>query len=1164
MSRNELMQQDRDSRESIVTETGVNFFVEAGAGSGKTTMLVRRMVAMVEAGIDVGRICAITFTKAAAGEFYERFQELLAKRSIAPSDAQRVREPGELGNPTDITRERCLKALQNIDLCFMGTIDSFCAMALSEHPAEAGVPSDAVNITDYAKDVYVREYTNLGRGDYGEELKLQDVNFRQAVGNRAKDAFREGVDTVAERRHTEIMLPDSPEAVTEKLMGEKEELTAFLGILAGHQEAAYYNAKADHEAWGDLRENLKTLRGVWKEDLGGVIKALKKIESIRVNKEWIDNHGDLLGQHADYLVAHYSRNKLSLYKMDTDRIDAVRLKLINAQYAQSMEFLIQASDRIAEACRKRGELTYFDYLLYLRDMLKKDAEGDGKLIRHIYNRHSYFLIDEFQDTNPLQAEIFFYLTAEKPVADWRACVPRPGSLFIVGDPKQSIYRFRSADVAAFLKVKAMFTGEVGRVLYLTRNFRSTYRLRKWFNNTFADMLSVETEEQSRFEEIPLEEEPADDGTFNGVYSYDVLSGKDAPEDRKDPAVVAGIIRRLVGNPAYLLPVGKGELKTVRPIQYRDFMLITPTKSKLAEYMQTFTDAGIPFYVEGKTVFKDCPALVETVKLFDAFAKPGDRHALYKALTGKTLHFHRNRIAKCCNMSYTDEDGGKHGFSLNVFSDNSAFRADKGYAEAEPLQETLRELGKLTKQAGSMTSSALFRKVLDSYPVLKKAGADNLEYLWFALELLRAGELDGTVASLREGSKFLNDLIGGQSAPERCLSLKTETDRVHLANLHKVKGLEAPIVILGYPSKRDMNPEIRTEQGEQKAKTWIFSVSNPDNSNDKYFSTDAFSAELQRELDSMGQEKLRLLYVAATRAKNVLFVGNPVKQTSGNYNPWQRFLDAAEGRWEDLPEGTPEPVPERETVSVAGLYEDAPVKGLKTGSVKKTYTVIRPSAVKVKGKSESEEEYLEEETDDSGDIFETPDDNEDWSGNTEVTEPVAEAKTGKKHAKGRPDAAVVGTMTHRVMEALVSSGNRAEAEALIRETVDEYGYEFPEHRDEYMAILRGVINTVRAGGYPQESDVPQDILSELLEADEVCCEVPFAVREEAGSAGFTITNGIIDVLYRKGAKWHIIDYKTNAETEGLSERYEPQLRAYIRAVKAVTGCDADAKIYHIEV
>ena len=101
---------DQTSRDKIRNDIHSNFFVEAGAGSGKTSVLVDRMAAMVEGGIDISKICAITFTKAAAGEFYARFQKKLAE-----AGTQRARE-----------------ALKNIDLCFMGTIDSFCGMVLSD------------------------------------------------------------------------------------------------------------------------------------------------------------------------------------------------------------------------------------------------------------------------------------------------------------------------------------------------------------------------------------------------------------------------------------------------------------------------------------------------------------------------------------------------------------------------------------------------------------------------------------------------------------------------------------------------------------------------------------------------------------------------------------------------------------------------------------------------------------------------------------------------------------------------------------------------------------------------------------------------------------------------------------------------------------------------
>jgi ATP-dependent exoDNAse (exonuclease V) beta subunit len=120
MNAEQLMQQDTISRQKIVDQTDSNFFVEAGAGSGKTTILVKRMVAMVEQGLDVSKICAITFTKAAAGEFYDRFQKALIERSTAPTVEGFVQKPGELGNPNNVTRARCLKARERLKIIRTG------------------------------------------------------------------------------------------------------------------------------------------------------------------------------------------------------------------------------------------------------------------------------------------------------------------------------------------------------------------------------------------------------------------------------------------------------------------------------------------------------------------------------------------------------------------------------------------------------------------------------------------------------------------------------------------------------------------------------------------------------------------------------------------------------------------------------------------------------------------------------------------------------------------------------------------------------------------------------------------------------------------------------------------------------------------------------------
>ena len=141
---------DQKQRDIIKNEFNKNIFVEAGAGSGKTHSLVERMVSMVRSGIDVSKISAITFTKAAAVEFYNRFEAMLSEaiNSNIPDNEKRL----------------CEKALLNIDLCFMGTIDAFCNMILSENPIEAGIPLNSTIVEE-------EEYKFLISDEYNNILK---------------------------------------------------------------------------------------------------------------------------------------------------------------------------------------------------------------------------------------------------------------------------------------------------------------------------------------------------------------------------------------------------------------------------------------------------------------------------------------------------------------------------------------------------------------------------------------------------------------------------------------------------------------------------------------------------------------------------------------------------------------------------------------------------------------------------------------------------------------------------------------------------------------------------------------------------------------------------------------------------------------------------------
>ncbi len=1053
---------DHESRDKIRNTLNENYFVEAGAGSGKTSVLVDRMVKMVEEGLDISKISAITFTKAAAAEFYERFQKKLS----------------ESDNPN------AKKALNDIDLCFMGTIDSFCNMVLSEHPARAGIPSDAVVISDEEREkLYLREYRRIQNGDYGADLQSKAIRFKNFFYNH-EEIFTGQVKTLSDNKNAEfVYTPFSGTSIDKMFAAEKKAITSVFGELRRHPEAkSVKNTKnGGMPAWDMLLNDSRDLFGSWDDNLSSVIRILGKLKEVRIDPAF-----DVLklGPYFDnfFIVKATKKNGPEYYYIDTEEDVLGVSKLKNLAVSIAMDFTVPAARVISGTLRREGKLTFSDYLVYLRDMLREDAAGSGKLIQHIYERHSYFLIDEFQDTNPIQAEIFFYLTAEKPVADWRACKPRKGSLFIVGDPKQSIYRFRSADVSAFLRVRELFTNpDIGEVLNLTRNFRSSDIMCEYFNNIFTALLPSDTEIQSKFSNIPLGEKKPYTASLKGVYRYSCFHGKDDEEIR-----VSDIIKGIVGTEGITIQDRDegGAACTPRRVNYSDIMLITPNKGHLADFMKEFNKVGIPYRVEGRVIFSDCPALCALSHLFNAVANPFDKAAGFAAL----------------NLT-------------------------KGFA------------GKITKEkileyyyrALQMPAASVFNMLLEEERVFERVGTDNAEYVYFAMELLRSSEISGEVTSLLDGAKFIGSLLLDESKLERCVQLKPDANCVHIANLHKVKGLEAPVVILANPEVRKKTPDIRIDYSTNPPKGWIFGLGDSSKTR-----TDEFAVEEELEDNVLEAEKIRLMYVAVTRAANALIVGH-YQNGKGESLPSSMWYGLADENTPDIFENfefAEVEEAEKESFDAKVLLDEAEENRVTNNHapLAKSYEIVRPSKTVITSKfSEDEEEYDEE-------------------------------VSTKSRAARSENPALIGTMVHKMMESLVSSRGKADLKALCEEISSSY--DEAENPAAYMNIIYSAGKTILSGGYEQKGDAPKDILGELLSSDEVYCEVPFCLA--ASDEKHSIANGVIDVVYKKDGSWHIIDYKTNADASDLESEYKAQLDAYITAFKALTGCDANAKIYHIAV
>ena len=1133
---------DEEARNKIRNDIDTNFFVEAGAGSGKTTVLVARMVNMVKAGRDISRICAITFTKAAASEFYSRFRDELA----ATVDNKAA------------GWENCEAALRDIDLCFMGTIDSFCHMILSEHPSEAGIPSNSEILdTDAMSAYYRRKYKDIQGGKHGEKLRQKCRRFSGFHKDPSK-VFAVVLSVIMARRNVDFKYhKPADESVDELLKAEKAAICGIVNILKDHPEAMPEDPPAEcKKAWEVIMAESNSLNDDWGNDAVGIAYTLKKLKGLRLNLNWQIGQ---LGMFEDYFEEHIGGkgNKPPYFEFTGKTPDGkektirfpeeIAQKIENLKYFVTMDFVEACIPIIEKEFRESGRLSYFDYLLYLRDMLKRDAAGDGKLIRHIYDRHSYFLIDEFQDTNPMQAEIFFYLAAKQIDSDWKKCIPHPGSLFIVGDPKQSIYRFRDADVGAFQRVKGLFSGSVGEALLLSCNFRSTNEMCRWFNRVFSDLLPEDNADQSKFSEIPIEKAKDPVGTFHGIYSYIRDERKTAKPEMKDTERVLSMVRRLVNNPAYTICGKDGQ---ERKITYGDFMIITPTKTKISEYSDIFIRNRIPFLVEGSTVFSECPALVTLYSLYAAAADPNNRNCLYAALTGNYYCVSRNELIKYVN------DGGK----LNVFnpcadSINDSAEGDEDdsksgeditiEAKENRIEKALLEIRELYFSSKSLTPAALFVKIMDDCHIFEKTGTLNIEYIYYALELLRSGEASGEISSVKEASKFLESLISDEAEIERYLSLSRAKDRIHIANLHKVKGLEAPIVILASPQKKKRSPQMRVDISGENPMGWIFEVSKKKKKDvyESIIKCSDFPKEQEVERISKNAENIRLLYVAATRARNALIVGSYVNAGKpGNYgaeNAWLELLKYCERDFfESVPEKNMPSSIDREFVKATDIYADNKDNVFdRYTSGKAGYSIKLPSQIKLKSRLSSEDDY----------------------------EDIAEEKTDKRrNTNKKRNPALIGTLVHRLMEVLISSKNRADIKASVMEICSEYDADDADGY--YRNILMKVGEKIRKGGYTQENGSKTDVLKLLLSAEEVHCEVPFCYREtsNAQNDSAVIWHGVMDVIYKKDGRWHIIDYKTNYEESDLDEKYRGQLQAYIRAFKEMTGEEADAEIYHIEV
>ena len=1090
---------DNESREKIICNhpytnyLDKNLFVIAGAGSGKTFMLVNRMVKMVEEGKDVSQICAITFTKKAAAEFLERFRNVLKERSVVPEVKSTSRKPGFLPDPTTTTAAYCKEALKNIDLCFTGTIDSFCNLVLSEYPNNAGIPSSSgVALDDELAGLYKKEYKKIANNP-SHPLRSKLDAFNALFPNGA-EVFGKSIGAIMKYAHLTIDFnPPAVDAITALHNLESKYYQKIMDDLAtiNGLRASVVNLPQFVSSFDRFQLEYAKLQKPWALDnINTFKKGLKS--SLFVDKEKIKirfiSQPTLLFYNSKYVNSTTS-NGVKIpggYEISFDSPDYCSFvdEVNNLIYTYALDFLIDVAKCIREELKKQGKLSYSEYLLTFRDMVKKDLNSGMHLIEHIRKKHKYFLLDESQDTSPLQTELFLYLCSEVPATRIEDCKPIPGSIFIVGDPKQSIYSFRGADVNAYLKTEKLFENvydsNTHEVVYLTQNFRSSLEMCDYFNNQFKNLPS--------YYDIPTNNIEQPDISIRGKIISGVFSSPNYVEAIRalvgkheifDTKLLAKEKKQLEKNPNLTRTYGK------RPIEYKDIMLLTWSTTNHDVVIKKLKEEKIPFYCEGRFFLNNCDIL-QTIYAFLLYIanEPG---SFENVLSSPLFGLLPKEYATIASISELPNSNQKDLFAaIDLLKDS----------DDSPI--------------------ILFEKIIRIMETYEFVDFANIEYVLFVLEKVKEGYNSGTISDLSSMLGILKETISIKL--EKYANLEKEPNAVFLANTHKVKGLERPVVILVEATSNAKPSDDDSDFVSGKA--YIFKASKNEFGHAVSYDIDSgnkYVNEINASKNKNADEALRLGYVAATRARNVLIIP-PESQSN---SAWRGVRPSSA-----LPPIPNPTINEDVSPKQASTFNPIPLPSF---NAKATYVEMSPSKLQPAQSKQS----------------------------------VNQVSAGQVNvAQANNDAGLKGTIAHRLMQMLVNSKGQINKQQMVDTILNEY---YLEKGSVYETLLNKVYDTMTSGGFPNQPDkgVPQDLLKELSGASEVYCECPYSFFKD-NKDNKEVWQGTIDLLYVKGGKYYIIDYKTDANTTNIVANHIMQLEAYKKAIKLFNNADAEAYIYHIDI
>ena len=1082
---------DQSERDRIAEDLDRNLLVEAGAGSGKTRALVERMVALVCTGTcTVDRIAAVTFTRKAAAELRQRFQV-----SLEEALARAARD--------DARRERLEDAIRNLDRTFLGTIHAFCAKLLRERPLEAGLDPGFRELQETEAARMKRAFwldflERLGADGDGDLEQLARLGIEPDLLQPLFDELVENPDV--DFGFGAVAPPDEKEISA--VRADFNELLDRAGQMM--------KGRKPRGGWDSFGKRVRTLL-YWRRvrdwsRRAPLFEALARIHGKKCKPtqyKWADTPSGkaaakALGQAFEEFAGPRSR------------ADGVLRSWWAHRYPVAMRVARRAARAFARQRKDRG-LVNFQDLLVLAAALLRDDPGARRDLGMRYRR---VLVDEFQDTDPLQAEILLLLTSEpEEGGDWHKVVPRPGALFVVGDPKQSIYRFRRADIALYEFVKRRFAA-FGDVLLLAANFRSLGAIETLVGKVFdrEDRFAREgTDRQAAFAPLlvqPWVRDEPDPGP--GVLATYEVPGRTQPQAAEDDAgrIATEIARR----------VAAGERAP------GDFMVLTRNRKYLGVYARALEDRNLPVEVSGAGVGFEAE-LRALLLLFRCLADPAHEVRVLGVLSGPLFGITFDRLVEY-------RDAGGH-LRINRPADGACEAADAINVLHGWWKRARREPADLTAER-LVAETGLFP--LAAAGTLGQLRAGALVYL---LNAVRGRALEGDT-SLAGAVDALETALEWDDAEAPLVPERPGCVRV--MNLHRAKGLEAKVVFLAAPFPEPRHdPDKRVARDEEGVARGTMPIVIKRGWSDEVIAQPPGWAE-EQEIEAAFEEaeRTRLLYVAATRARDELWVARWVGGRKGQDSAWapiEEWVTAEAARGEEaggggiarvveLPREDP-PLPDvlDPGTDVGGRVAAAGVAAARTREPSYRLETVTARA----GRGGAGEGPAE---------------------GSAVTV-VPSAGSGEAFAPPAVHPATGGfewgSVVHDVLAAAGEGRSGGALEQLARDLLVEYERPVdatgaPTELDALLAMVESIRRSA--------------IWKRAMGARERHAEMPFAVNVGAGPGRGDVVEGVIDLVFREGRRWVVADYKTDSgDDPDFAERvgrYRAQVDLYARCWERLTG------------